>query len=347
MNHENISAPNLSKENEMEDFIKKLPKAELHLHIEGSLEPELMFELARRNNIELPFKSVDEVKAAYNFSDLQSFLDIYYQGANVLIHEQDFFDMTWAYLQKAKADNIKHTEIFFDPQTHTDRGVKFETVINGITKALDKAKAEFGISSYLIMCFLRHLSEEEAFKTLEQALPFKDKIIAVGLDSSEVGHPPEKFQRVFKKAIEEGFLTVAHAGEEGPPEYIWQALDLLKVKRIDHGVRSLEDDLLVSRLVKEKIPLTVCPLSNIKLRVFEKLEDHNLKSLLSMGLMAMINSDDPSYFGGYLQDNYMECYKALELSREELAILAKNSFHSSFLPENEKQKYINEIGELF
>lgn len=331
----------------MEDFIKKLPKAELHLHIEGSLEPELMFELARRNNIELPFKSVDEVKAAYNFSDLQSFLDIYYQGANVLIHEQDFFDMTWAYLQKAKADNIKHTEIFFDPQTHTDRGVKFETVINGITKALDKAKAEFGISSYLIMCFLRHLSEEEAFKTLEQALPFKDKIIAVGLDSSEVGHPPEKFQRVFKKAIEEGFLTVAHAGEEGPPEYIWQALDLLKVKRIDHGVRSLEDDLLVSRLVKEKIPLTVCPLSNIKLRVFEKLEDHNLKSLLSMGLMAMINSDDPSYFGGYLQDNYMECYKALELSREELAILAKNSFHSSFLPENEKQKYINEIGELF
>ncbi len=330
----------------MEQFIQSLPKAELHLHIEGSLEPELMFELAKRNNIEIPFASVEEVKKAYNFHNLQSFLDIYYQGANVLIHEQDFFDLTWAYILKCKEDHVVHTEIFFDPQTHTDRGISFDTVINGIDRALKKAEADFGITSKIIMCFLRHLDEEAAFKTLDQAIAHKDKIIGVGLDSSEVGHPPSKFERVFKKALDEGFLTVAHAGEEGPPEYIWEALDLLKVSRIDHGVRSLEDEKLVERLKKEQIPLTVCPLSNIKLCVFDKLSDHNLKSLMASGLLAMINSDDPSYFGGYLGENFIQCQKELDLNEQELKSLAINSFKSSFLSESVKTKWINEIESL-
>ena len=262
---------------EIIELIKKVPKAELHLHIEGSLEPELMIRLAKRNKIKIPFRSVDEIKTAYNFHNLQSFLDIYYQGAKVLISEQDFFDLTWAYLLKSKKDNVVHTEIFFDPQTHTGRGIEFDLVINGIHRAILNAEKELRISSKIIMCFLRHLDERSAFKTLDQALIHKDKIIGVGLDSSEVGYPPSKFERVFNKAMEEGFLTVAHAGEEGPPEYIWEALDLLKVKRIDHGVQCLKDEKLVQRLRDDQIPLTVCPLSNVKLCIFKKLKDHNLK----------------------------------------------------------------------
>ena len=328
---------------EIIELIKKIPKAELHLHIEGSLEPDLMFKLAKRNNIKIPFKSVNEVKTAYNFYDLQSFLDIYYQGAQVLIKEQDFFDLTWSYMLKCKEDNIVHTEIFFDPQTHTDRGIEFDLVINGIYAALNKAKQEFGLSSKIIMCFLRHLDEESAFKTLDQALVHKNKIIGVGLDSSEKEHPPSKFKRVFKKAIEKNFLTVAHAGEEGPPEYIWEALDILKVKRIDHGIQCLRDDKLVQKLRNEQIPLTICPLSNIKLRVFEKLKDHNLKKLMDKGLMVMINSDDPAYFGGYLNANLIECQKALNLSKADVKKLATNSFKSSFLKEDEKKKWIDQI----
>jgi adenine deaminase len=274
----------------MNPFIEKLPKAELHLHIEGTLEPELMFQLAEKNAIKLPFKSIAEVKKAYEFDDLQSFLDIYYQSTNVLINHQDYFDLTWAYLKRIKGENVRHVEIFFDPQTHTDRGIEFSTVIQGINEALQKAQSVYGISSRLIMCFLRHLSEEEAFKTLQQAEPYKNIITAVGLASSEVGHPPKKFAQVFSKAIEQGYMTVAHAGEEGPPDYIWQTLDVLKVRRIDHGVRCLEDDELVRRLIDEQIPLTVCPLSNIKLRVFDRLENHNLKMLLQRGLRVMMKS---------------------------------------------------------
>ena len=329
--------------NEIIELIKKIPKAELHLHIEGSLEPDLMFKLAKRNNIKIPFKSVNEVKTAYNFHDLQSFLDIYYQGAKVLIKEQDFFDLTWSYLLKCKENNIVHTEIFFDPQTHTDRRIEFDLVINGIYAALNKAEKEFGLSSKIIMCFLRHLDEELALKTLDQALIHKNKIVGVGLDSSELEHPPNKFKRVFKKAIEKIFLTVAHAGEEGPPEYIWEALDILKVKRIDHGVQCLKDIKLVQKLRNEQIPLTICPLSNINLRVFEKLEDHNLKKLLDKGLMVTINSDDPSYFGGYLNTNLIECQKALNLSKADVKKLAINSFKSSFLKEDEKKKWIDQI----
>jgi len=328
---------------EIIELIKKIPKAELHLHIEGSLEPDLMFKLAKRNNIKIPYKSVDEVKTAYNFYDLQSFLDIYYQGAKVLIKEQDFFDLTWSYMLKCKENNVVHTEIFFDPQTHTDRRIEFDLVINGIYAALNKAEKEFGLSSKIIMCFLRHLDEESAFKTLDQALVHKNKIIGVGLDSSEKEHPPSKFKRVFKKAIEKNFLTVAHAGEEGPPEYIWEALDILKVKRIDHGIQCLRDDKLVQKLRNEQIPLTICPLSNIKLRVFEKLKDHNLKKLLDKGLMVMINSDDPAYFGGYLNANLIECQKALNLSKADVKKLATNSFKSSFLKEDEKKKWIDQI----
>ena len=330
-----------------EEFIQKLPKAELHLHIEGSLEPELMFKLAQRNNVPLPFATVEDVRKAYDFSDLQSFLDIYYAGANVLQKEQDFFDMTWAYLQKVRSENVRHVEIFFDPQTHTDRGIEFITVIDGIHRALKEGQQKFGISFNIIMCFLRHLSEEAAFVTLEQALPHKRRIIAIGLDSSEVGHPPEKFARVFKEARDEGFLTVAHAGEEGPPEYIWQSLDLLKVKRIDHGVRCLEDEKLVEKLRKDRIPLTVCPLSNIKLCVFPKLDDHNLRELLNSQLCAMINSDDPAYFGGYLLENYLQCQKALNLTFEELTQLAKNSFEAAFIENSEKEKYYREIDQLY
>ena len=331
---------------EIIEFIKKIPKAELHLHIEGSLEPELMFKLAKRNNIEIPFQSVQEVRTAYSFHNLQSFLDIYYQGARVLVQEQDFFDLTWAYMLKCKEDNVVHSEIFFDPQTHTNRKIEFDLVINGIYKALVKAKKELGLSSKIIMCFLRHLDEVSAFKTLDQALLHKNKIIGIGLDSSEAGNPPSKFKHVFKRATEENFLTVAHAGEEGSHEYIWEALDILSVKRIDHGVQCLKDKKLVQKLREEQIPLTVCPLSNVKLCVFKKLEDHNLKKLLDEGLMVMVNSDDPAYFGGYLNTNLIESQKALNLSKGDVKRLVINSFKSSFLEENEKKKWINQIDDL-
>lgn len=330
----------------METLIRQMPKTELHLHIEGSLEPELMFAIAQRNGIKLRFKNVEEVRAAYDFHNLQSFLDIYYEGAQALLHERDFYDLTRAYLDKMAGENVRHVEIFFDPQTHTDRGVAFETVIQGIHRALVDAQTAYGISFRLILCFLRHLSEAEAMRTLEQALPFKQWITAVGLDSSEVGHPPEKFKSVFDRARNEGMLTVAHAGEEGPPEYIWQALDLLKVSRIDHGVRCLEDPRLVERLKKEHIPLTVCPLSNIKLRVFDEMAKHNLKELLDQGLCVTVNSDDPAYFGGYVTENYLAAQRALNLSVEQVIQLAKNSFEASFLPADVKQKYINELDHL-
>ena len=329
--------------NEIIKFIKKTPKTELHVHIEGTLEPELMFKLAKRNNIKIPFKNINDVKSAYNFSNLESFLNIFYQGSNVLVKEQDFFDLTWAYTLKCKEDNVVHTEIFFDPQTHINRGIHFEVVINGIYKALVKANKEFGLTSKIIMCFLRHLDEKSAFEILDQALTHKDKIIGVGLDSSELDHPPRKFERVFKKAIENDFLTVAHAGEEGSPEYIWEALNLLKVKRIDHGVQCLQDKKLVKKLLDDQIPLTVCPLSNIKLCVFKKLQDHNLKKLLNNGLMVMVNSDDPAYFGGYINKNLIECQAALNLSKEDIKKLIINSFKSSFLIESKKKEWIEKI----
>ena len=329
--------------NEIIKFIKKTPKAELHIHIEGALEPELMLKLAKRNNIKIPFENINDVKSAYNFSNLESFLNIFYQGSNVLIKEQDFFDLTWAYTLKCKEDNVVHTEIFFDPQTHVNRGIHFEVVINGIYKALAKANKEFGLTSKIIMCFLRHLDEKSAFEILDQALVHKNKIVAVGLDSSELDNPPRKFERVFKKAIEKGFLTVAHAGEEGPPEYIWEALNLLKVKRIDHGVQCLQNKKLVQKLLDDQIPLTICPLSNIKLCVFKKLKDHNLKKLLHNGLMVMVNSDDPAYFGGYINKNLIECQKALTLSKEDVKKLIINSFKSSFLQEDKKKEWIEKI----
>ncbi|MBK4729136.1 adenosine deaminase [Oxynema sp. CENA135] len=317
----------------MARLIRDIPKAELHLHIEGTLEPELMFEIGRRNGVELPFESVEAARRAYHFHDLQSFLDIYYAAASVLQTERDFYDLTWAYLQRAAKDNIKHTEIFFDPQTHCDRGIEFDPVIRGIHRALEDGKTQLGITSHLILCFLRHLSPEAAMNTLEKALPYRHWIIAVGLDSSEFGHPPRKFKAVFDRAREEGFLSVAHAGEEGPPEYIWEALDLLKVSRIDHGVRCLEDEKLVRRLVAEQIPLTVCPLSNIKLCVFPSMKDHNLKKLLDLGICATINSDDPAYFGGYIVENFQQAATALDLDEKDIETLAKNSFKASFLSE--------------
>ena len=325
------------------ELIRALPKAELHVHIEGTFEPELMFSIAQRNQIDIPYKSVEEVKQAYNFHNLQSFLDIYYAGANVLIHEQDFYDLAWAYFEKCAEDNVVHTEMFFDPQTHTDRGIAFEVVLNGLQRACDDAKAKLGITSRLIMCFLRHLSEEAAFKTLEQAIPFKHQIIGVGLDSSEVGHPPSKFERVFAKAREEGFLIVAHAGEEGPAEYVWEALDLLKVNRIDHGVRSEEDPKLMARLIAEKMPLTVCPLSNLKLCVVDDMADHNIRRLLQQGVHVTVNSDDPSYFGGYMNDNFIAIAESLDLTADELKTLAINSFEASFISDEEKLKWTNEI----
>jgi len=330
----------------LKSFIQSLPKAELHIHIEGSFEPELMFEIAKRNNIKIPFNSVEEVRQAYQFNNLQEFLDIYYQGAGVLINEQDFYDMTWAYLEKAHANNIVHCEIFFDPQTHTDRGVSFETVINGIHRALQDAQTKFQITSKIIMCFLRHLDEEAAFKTLEEALPFKELIIAVGLDSGEQGNPPSKFEQVYAKSIEEGFLTVAHAGEEGPAEYVTQALDLLKVSRIDHGNHALDDKKVTQRLIKEQIPLTVCPLSNQKLQVVPDLSQHPLKTMLDQNLLVTINSDDPAYFGGYLNDNYLAISEALKLSHADLIQLAKNSFKASFLSEAEKEKHLSSFQTL-
>lgn len=325
------------------ELIRALPKAELHVHIEGTFEPELMFEIAQRNHIDIPYQSVEEIKQAYNFHNLQSFLDIYYAGANVLVNERDFYDLACAYFKKCAEDRVVHTEIFFDPQTHTERGVAFEIVLNGLKRACADAKEQLGISSELIMCFLRHLSEEDAFKTLEQALPYKSDIIAVGLDSSEVGHPPSKFERVFEKAREEGFLVVAHAGEEGPPEYVWEALDLLKVNRIDHGVRSEEDPALMQRLIQEKMPLTVCPLSNLKLCVVDDMKQHNIRRLLQQGVQVTVNSDDPSYFGGYMNDNFVAIQEALDLSQDELKQLAINSFEASFISDEQKQKWIEEI----
>ena len=326
------------------DYIKT-PKTELHLHIEGSLEPELMFKLSRRNKIEIPFKTVEEVKSAYNFSNLDSFLKIYYEGSKVLVTEEDFFDLTWEYILKCKQDNIVHTEIFFDPQSHLPRGVSFETVINGIDRALKKAEKNFNISSKIIMCFLRHLDENSCFEVLKQACNHRDKIIGVGLDSSEKGNPPTKFKRLFDLAIKEGFLTVAHAGEEGPPQYIWDSLNLLKIKRIDHGVQCLNDEELVNKLVKEQIPLTVCPLSNIKLCVFENLKNHNLKKMLKKGLRVMVNSDDPAYFGGYLNKNLIETSKALDLNINDIKTLILNSFKSSFLDDEKKNDWIKSINQ--
>ena len=328
------------------EFIKKSPKAELHLHIEGTLEPSQMFDLAKRNNIRIPFESIEDVKKAYNFNNLESFLKIYYEGAKVLINEQDFFDLTWAYAVKCKQDNIVHTEIFFDPQTHVNRGINFDIVINGIHKALQKAEKEFGLSFKIIMCFLRHLDEKPAFKILDQALTHKEKIFGVGLDSSEIDNPPSKFKKLFKKASENNFVTVAHAGEEGPPEYIWEALKLLNVKRIDHGIQCIKDENLVEELSKSQIPLTVCPLSNVKLKVFKTLKEHNLKKMLNKNLMVMINSDDPAYFGGYLNQNLIEIQKALRLSKNEIKILIINSFKSSFLSDGQKKKWINKIMRL-
>jgi adenine deaminase len=324
-------------------FLVGLPKAELHLHIEGTLEPELMFELARRNGISLPYADVEAVRAAYVFEDLQSFLDIYYAGCQVLLHERDFSDLTTAYLARVATQGVRHVEIFFDPQTHTERGIELATIVDGITAALVDAKRDLGISSRLILCFLRDLSAESAMATLESALPHRDAIVAVGLDSAEVGHPPEKFRQVFDRARSEGFLTVAHAGEEGPPEYIWQALDLLHVSRIDHGVRCIEDEALMDRLVADATPLTVCPLSNVKLRVVSTLADHDLATLLRRGLHVTINSDDPAYFGGYIAENFIATADALALTRDEVVQLAKNSFLASFLSASEQQVHLDAI----
>jgi adenosine deaminase len=327
----------------MNDFLTQLPKAELHIHIEGSLEPELMFKIAQRNGISLPYSSIDEIKAAYQFENLQSFLDIYYASANVLRTAEDFYDLTWCYLEKIATQNVRHTEIFFDPQTHTDRGIEFATVIKGIDQALQDGKSQLGISSHLILCFLRHLSAESAMQTLEQAIAYKDKIIAVGLDSSELGHPPSKFQAVFERARDEGFLAVAHAGEEGPANYIWEAINLLKVSRIDHGVRCIEDETLVEFLAKNRIPLTVCPLSNLKLCVFKTMQEHTLKQLLNRGLCITINSDDPAYFGGYMTGNFQTSQEGLKLTDLDLYQLAKNSFEASFLSPTEKEKFYQEL----
>jgi adenosine deaminase len=321
-------------------FIAGLPKAELHMHIEGSLEPELMFSLARRNQVEIPFKSVEAVRAAYSFSNLQDFLDIYYQGAAVLRTEEDFRDLAAAYFDRAAADSVTHAEIFFDPQTHTDRGVPFPVVMGGLLAGMEEAEARHGLTSKLILCFLRHLDEEAAFATLREAEPWLDRIEAVGLDSSELGHPPEKFERVFTAAAERGLKRVAHAGEEGPPDYVWQALDVLKVDRLDHGNRSLEDPALVERLVRERMTLTVCPLSNLKLCVVPDMAGHPIDRMLAEGLRVTVNSDDPAYFGGYVNDNYRAAAEARGLGPDQLATLARNSFLGSFLGEDAKAAQI-------
>lgn len=325
------------------EFLAGLPKAELHMHLDGTLSPAMMFNLAQRNQVTLPYNSVEEIEAAYQFTNLQSFLDLLYQGASVLKHEQDFYDLAWDYFIKCKADNILHTELSFDPQTHTDRGIAFDIVISGILRAMDDAKTKLGISSKLVMDFLRHLSAESAMKTLEESLPWKDKIIAVGLDSSELGHPPSKFTEVFARARAEGYRVVAHAGEEGPPSYIWEAIDLLKVERIDHGVRADEDAKLMEYLRETQIPLTVCPLSNVRLCVYEKMAEHNLFALMDAGLRVMINSDDPTYFGGYLNDNYFALADAFPLTRKQALLLAHNSFTSSFIGDTEKQEFIDQL----
>ena len=328
---------------QLRHLLQAMPKAELHIHIEGSLEPELIFELAQRNRVSLPYPSVEALRQAYAFTDLQSFLDIYYAGASVLQTEQDFYDMTAAYLARAAADNVRHAEIFFDPQTHTARGIPFETVINGIWRACQEGP----ISASLIMCFLRHLSEEEAIATFEEALPYRDKFIGVGLDSSEVGHPPEKFARVFERARAAGLHLVAHAGEEGPPAYIESALDVLNVERIDHGVRILDDPALVERVARERMALTVCPLSNIKLRVFDVMGSHNLRRLLDAGLAATVNSDDPAYFGGYVNDNYLAAFEALPLDATHARQLARNSFAAAFLEPEQKRAHLAEVDRFF
>lgn len=324
-------------------FAQKLPKAELHIHIEGSLEPELMFQLAERNRVAIPFKSVAEVRAAYAFSNLQDFLDIYYQGMSVLRTEEDFFDLTMAYLNRARADNVRHTEIFFDPQGHTSRGVPFGVAISGILTALRMSRAQFGMTGKLILCFLRHLDEDDAFATLKEAEPWLDRIVAVGLDSSEVGHPPSKFARVFRAARERGLKLVAHAGEEGPPDYVREALDLLGIDRLDHGNRSLEDDALIARLKTSQMTLTVCPLSNLKLCVVKDMRAHPLKRMLDLGLRATVNSDDPAYFGGYMGANFRAVIEALDLTRDDIRTLARNSFLGSFLSDGEKRAQIAAI----
>ncbi len=327
----------------MIDLIKRLPKAELHLHIEGSLEPELMFRLAKKNNIEIPYKNIEEVRDAYRFTNLQTFLDIYYAGANVLITKDDFYDLTWEYILKCVEDNVIHTEIFFDPQTHTERGIAFETVITGIKDALADAKEKYGITSCIIMCFLRHLSQEDAFETLAESLRFKEYIMGVGLDSSELGNPPSKFEQVFKKAKEQGFKLVAHAGEEADFSYIYEALDLLAIDRIDHGVQSINSPELMKRLKDEQVPLTVCPNSNIELKVFETYQQHNIKALLDYGLNVSVNSDDPAYFKGYMNQNFINLYENLPISEDDIITLVKNSFKSSFINDNLKKEYLDRV----
>ncbi|MGY8856058.1 MAG: adenosine deaminase [Pseudomonadales bacterium] len=327
----------------MIELIKKLPKAELHLHIEGSLEPELMFRLAKKNNVEIPYKDIENVRSAYNFTNLQTFLDIYYAGANVLLTKDDFYDLTWEYILKCVEDNVIHTEISFDPQTHTERGVPFEAVITGIKEALADAKAKYGITSCIIMCFLRHLSQEEAFETLEQALDYKDDIIGVGLDSSELGNPPSKFKEVFQKAKEEGFKLVAHAGEEADFSYIYEALDLLNINRIDHGVQSIKSPELMQRLKDEQMPLTVCPNSNIELKVFETYKEHNIKELLDYGLNISVNSDDPAYFKGYVNQNFINLYENLPITEDDVITLVKNSFKSAFINDELKEAYLARV----
>ena len=329
------------------DLLRAMPKAELHIHIEGSLEPELIFALAQRNKVAIPYANVDALRNAYAFTNLQSFLDIYYAGASVLMESQDFYDMARAYFLRAAADNVVHAELFFDPQTHTARGVSMDTVINGLHRACVDAQKEFGISASLILCFLRHLSEEDAFETLEQALPHQGKIIGIGLDSGEVGNPPEKFARVFARCRELGFRLVAHAGEEGPPAYIWTALDLLKVERIDHGVQATKDAALMQRLAKDRIALTVCPLSNLKLCVFPDLANHNLKQLLDAGLAATVNSDDPAYFGGYMNENFTQTFAATGMTAQHAYTLARNSFEASFIDASVKQVFIDKLDACF
>ena len=330
----------------MKNYINQLPKAELHLHIEGSFEPELMFEIAKRNNIEIKYNSVEEVKEAYKFDCLQDFLDIYYAGAGVLTYEKDFYDLTYSYLEKCAEQNVRHTEIMFDPQTHTHRGVSFETVITGISKACQDAEKNLGVTSLLIMSYLRHLSEEDAFKTLEQSLPYKHLIKAVGLDSSELGNPPSKFEKVFAASVKEGYIPVAHAGEEGPAEYIWEALNLLDIKRIDHGNNCFEDD-LIDEIVKRDIALTVCPLSNTALQVVDDLKNHPIKKMMAKGLKVTVNSDDPAYFGGQVNQNFIEIQEALDLSKADLYEFAKNSFQYSLLDKDLKKKYMDELDEFY
>lgn len=332
---------------QLKTIIQGIPKAELHLHLEGSFEPELMFEIAKRNNIILPYDSIESVKAAYKFNNLQEFLDIYYAGAQVLLYEQDFFDLTWAYLTKVHSENVVHVEVFFDPQTHTERGVAFDVVINGIHRALEKAKTELNITYKLIMSYLRHLSEEAAFETLEASLPFKDIIDGIGLDSSEMGNPPSKFKEVFKASAKQGYKLVAHAGEEGPADYIWEALDILKVVRIDHGNRCLTDEALVKRLVDEKIALTLCPTSNVALKVIQKMNEHPVAKMLEKGIIATIHSDDPAYFGGYMNENYYQTAKALNLSLGQIQQLAINAFEASWMSTAEKVNRINEVKDYF